>query len=92
MNKNKVLSGRIAPCVRAVSLLKNLIEMVARATSAEMVLISCAGAESRNGFKPASMNQMNLLNLICREIGRGKILRQKNQPRLEERTLSAPNK
>jgi hypothetical protein len=76
LNNNQVLSGRFAPCTSGLCLLITLPE-VARRAKAGGVFVSPAGLKSCDAFSPSPMNKMNLTR---REICRGKISLQKNQP------------
>ena len=86
-NKNAVLSGRFAPCTSGLRLLITLPQ-AARRAMAGGVYVSPAGSEFCDDFSPTPMNK---LNLVRREICRGRISLRKKSTHLEERTQSAPN-
>jgi hypothetical protein len=89
LNKNTVLTGRIAPCAGGLWLLITLAQ-AARRAMAGGVFVSPAGLIICDDFSPMPINKMNL---VRRGICRGRIsLRKKSKlTNLEERTQSAPN-
>jgi hypothetical protein len=78
---------RFAPCTKGLRLLITLPAAASRAGAGE-VFVSPAGLKLCDDFRPMPMNKMNLMR---REICRGKISLQKKSNHLEERTPSAPN-
>jgi hypothetical protein len=74
--KNGIMAGCFTPCASSLGLLITLAEAARRATAGG-VFVSLTNLGFCDDFSPTPMNK---INLACREICRGKISLQKNQP------------
>jgi hypothetical protein len=86
LDQYEVLTGRFASCTGGLWLLLTLLE-AARRAMAGGVSVSPAGLKFCDDFSPKLLNK---LNLVRREICRGRISLRKKSTHLEERTQSAP--